>query len=74
MRNATEIKKALNRKYQNKIGNKAQVPEGECDEDFDHDYDHLKATCDVSMLNSAKVEFLMLTIVATYKQMKAMQY
>ena len=51
--NAADLKKALNRKYQNKVGNKAQVPEGECDEDFDHDYDNLKATCDVSFFENS---------------------
>ena len=51
--NAADLKKALNRKYQNKLGNKAQVPEGECDEDFDHDYDNLKATCDVSVFENS---------------------
>ena len=50
---ASDMKKALNKKYQNKIGEKAQVPDGECDEDYDHDYDNLKTTCDVSFFENS---------------------
>jgi hypothetical protein len=52
-RNASDLKKALNKKYQNKIGEKKQIPNGECDEEHDHDYRNLKATCDVSFFDNA---------------------
>ena len=52
-RNASDLKKALNKKYQNKIGGKKQIKDGECDEEHDHNYRNLKATSDVSFFDNA---------------------
>ena len=50
---AAGLKEALNKKYQNRIGGKKKIPEGQCDEDYDHDCRNLKSTCDDSYFDSA---------------------
>ena len=35
------------------MGANSQVPNGKCNEDYDHDYDHLKATWEVSFFNNS---------------------